>query len=53
MEDQQELKKAAERGYLFSRKFDERVDSEIIDWVCERVKSEEKTGFDVHFENIE
>lgn len=53
MEDQTELKRAAERGYLFSRKFDERVDSQVIDWICEQVKTEPTTDLQLHFENIE
>lgn len=53
MEDQKELQAAVERGYLFSRKFDERVDSQIIDWVWKQVKAESITDLHVHFENIE
>ena len=40
-EDRAELREASERGYLFSRKFDERADSDIIDYVCEMVQNEE------------
>ena len=40
-EDRAELREASDRGYLFSRKFDEQVDRDIIDYVCEMVKNEE------------
>lgn len=40
-EDRAELREASERGYLFSRKFDERADCDIIDYVCEMVQNEE------------
>lgn len=53
MKDQDELKNAMNRGYLFSRKFDERVDGQIINWVCKQVKREYESDFRIHFENIE
>ena len=40
IEDQEELIEAAERGYLFSRKFDEQTDAMIIDYICDMVKHE-------------
>ena len=40
MEDKDELLEARDRGYLFSRKFDERKDKEIIAYISEMVKNE-------------
>jgi len=38
--DKSELESIIKRGYLFSRKFDEREDSEIIDWLYGEVENE-------------
>lgn len=40
MADKEELLEARDRGYLFSRKFDERKDKEIISFIGELVKNE-------------
>lgn len=43
-EDREELEHAAKRGFLFSRKFNEKVDSQIIEHIRNRVNSEVYKG---------
>lgn len=49
IDDKEELLEARDRGYLFSRKFDERVDNKIIEYIYDLVKNDEdldlKEGF--------
>ena len=40
IEDKEELLRARDRGYLFSRKFDEQRDRQIIDVIVDAVRSE-------------
>lgn len=43
IEDKKELENARDRGYLFSRKFDEQSDKEIIEWVVHMIENEQES----------
>ena len=43
-EDCEELQNIISRGYLWSRKCDERIDSEVIEWLFDKVRNEAYTS---------